>query len=132
MSNLLRVKCTCGEVCNIAVGDVCPRCNQPINIPQDALITIYRKGSPVGVAVGFGIYLNGEPVGLIGNTETVKIPVSYGSYNLHIASGMNRRCNDLVLNLTPENRFAYVKVSMKMGFWSNSFVLEECTAQDMP
>lgn len=132
MSNLLRVKCSCGHVSNVAPGEICPKCKQPINIPTDALLTIYRKGSPIGVASGFGIYINGEPMGHIGNKETVKIPLNYGSYNLHIASGMNRRCNDLVFNFTPENRFGYAKIWMKMGFWTNSFVIEPATAAEMP
>ncbi|MDO4748337.1 MAG: hypothetical protein Q4A12_04070 [Eubacteriales bacterium] len=131
MANL-RVKCSCGEVVNGVPGSICPRCKQPLVFPEDAAIYLYRKGSPLGIAGGFGIYINGEPYGHIGNKETLCFPLKYGSYNLHIATGMNRRCNDLVFNLSPEHRIAYTKVWMKPGFWSNSFVLEVCSQQDMP
>ena len=132
MANLLRVKCNCGHVSNAAPGSVCSKCKQPLDFPPDALLTIYRKGSPLGIAGGFGLYINGEPYGYIGNRETVKIPLKYGTYKLHVAAGMNRNCNDMVYNFTPENRFAYVKVWMKPGFWTNDFVLEPATKDEMP
>lgn len=132
MSNELRVKCACGHAANILPGSNCPKCKQPLAIPEDGLISIYRKGSPLGIAGGFGLYLNGEPIGYIGNRETVKIPVAYGSYTLHVAAGMNRRCTDLTITVTPENRFAYAKVWMKPGFWTNSFVIEPAAPDEMP
>ena len=100
MSNLFRVKCSCGKVLNAAVGNVCPKCKQPLKFSPDGMISIYRKGSPLGIAGGFGLYLNGEPYGHIGNRETVKIPVAFGTYTLHVAAGMNRRCTDLIINVT--------------------------------
>ena len=103
MNKLLRVKCSCGNVMNAYAGQVCNNCRQPINIPQGGMIYLYRMGSPIGIASGFGIYINGEPFGYIGNKETLRIPVAFGSYNLHVASGMNRRCNDFVINITPEH-----------------------------
>ena len=132
MAKMLRVKCSCGHVLDAAPGNVCPKCRKPLEFPEDGLITIYRKGSPYGIAGGFGIYINGEPMGHIGNKQTVFIPVKYGSYNIHVAVGMSRRCTDLVAELTPENRRAYAKVWIKPGFWSNSFVLEPATAEEMP
>ena len=127
-----RIKCNCGLVQDAAAGAVCPQCKQPINFPQGGMIYLYRKGSPMGVAGGFGIYINGTPLGLIGNKQTVAIPVGFGTYNLHIAAGMNRKCKDLTCTLTPENRFANAKVWMKPGFWSNSFVIEPAAAEEMP
>lgn len=132
MAKVYRFKCTCGEVSNVYPGGTCPKCKQPINLPGDGIIYLYRKGSPLGVAGGFGLYINGEPYGFIGNRETVRIPLPYGTYNLHVASGMNRRCNDMVINLTPENRQAFMKVWMKPGFWTNSFVLEPSVPDEMP
>ena len=128
----LRVKCSCGEVTNATPGGTCPKCNKPLEIPEDAVIRLYRMGSPLGVAGGFGIYLNGEPMGHIGNKETVMLPVKYGTYTLHVAAGMNRKCQDLTCTLTLENRFANAKVWMKPGFWSNSFVIEPAAPEDMP
>ena len=128
----LRVKCSCGEVTNTQPGGICPKCKKPLDIPGDAVIRLYRMGSPLGIAGGFGIYLNGEPMGHIGNKETVMLPVKYGTYTLHVAAGMNRKCQDLTCTLTPENRFANAKVWMKPGFWSNSFVIEPAAPEEMP
>ena len=128
----LRVKCSCGEVMNAQPGGICSKCKKPLDIPGDAVIRLYRMGSPLGVAGGFGIYLNGEPMGHIGNKETVMLPVQYGTYTLHVAAGMNRKCQDLTCTLTPENRFANAKVWMKPGFWSNSFVIEPAAPEEMP
>ena len=132
MAKMLRVKCACGHVSNIVPGAVCPKCKQPVAISGDAVITLYRKGSPLGIAGGFGVYIDGEPYGHIGNKETIHIPLPYGTHNLHIATGMNRRCNDMQFTFTPENRRAFVKVWMKPGFWTNSFVLEPATPDEMP
>ncbi len=132
MAKLLRVKCSCGNVANVAPGNVCAKCRQPVQIPADAMISLYRMGSPLGVAGGFGIYIDGQPMGHIGNKETVHIPLPYGTHNIHVAVGMSRRCTDLVVNLTPENRIAYAKVRIKPGFWANSFIIEPSTAAEMP
>ena len=132
MAKALRVKCTCGNVLHAHPGKSCSKCGKPLVFPADAMISLYRKGSPLGIAGGFGIYINGEPMGYVGNRETVNIPLPYGTYTLHVAVGMNRRCTDYTVNLTPENRIAYCKVWMRPGFWSNTFVLEPATAEEMP
>ncbi len=132
MAKVFRVKCGCGNVMNVAPGNVCPKCRQVVQIPPDGMITLYRMGSPLGVAGGFGIYIDNQPMGHIGNKETLHIPLPYGTHNLHVAVGMNRRCTDLVFNLTPENRVAYAKVYMKPGFWTNSFVIAPADPSEMP
>ena len=132
MAIKLRVKCSCGNVMNTEPGGYCTKCHRPLDIPGDAMISLYRKGSPFGIAGGFGIYINGEPFGYIGNRETVHIPLKYGNYNLHIAVGMNRGCNDMQFFLNPQNRAGYAKVWMRPGFWTNSFVLEPSTAEEIP
>lgn len=129
---MYRVKCSCGHVLDAAEGSLCPKCRKPIEIPQGGMIHLYRKGSPLGIAGGFGIYINNTPLGHIGNKQTVNIPVSYGTYTIHVAVGMNRKCTDLVVNITPENPIAYAKVYMKPGFWTNSFVIEPSTKEKMP
>ena len=128
----LRVKCACGEVANAVPGNLCPKCRRPFEFPGDGLITLYRMGNFLGVAGGFGIYLNNEPMGYIGNRELIRIPVKYGTYNMHIAVGMNRKCTDLVMEITPHNRFAFAKVHMLPGFWSNHFVIETARPDEMP
>ncbi len=132
MSYLYRVKCSCGNVLNAAPGNVCPKCKNLLYFHPDGLLSLYRKGSPLGIAGGFGIYIDGEPMGYIGNRETVHIPLPYGTHNLHVAVGMSRKCQDLIFTLTPDNRNAYAKVWMKPGFWANSFVIEPADVSEMP
>lgn len=124
MTSKLRIKCPhCGNVANIAPGAPCPKCGQPLMLPPSC-IYLYRQGSFYGIAGGFGIYINGEPYGSIGNKELLCIPLPYGTYNLHCAVGMSRKCRDLVVNLSPQMPQAYTKVYIKPGFWANSFVIE--------
>lgn len=128
----LRVRCSCGHVLDANYGNVCPRCRQPLAIPNGGLIQIYRKGSPLGIAGGFGIYIDGVPMGHIGNRQTVNIPVEFGQHNIHVAVGMSRRCTDLVVKVTPNHPMAYAKVYMRPGVWTNSFVIEPAAAEEMP
>lgn len=133
MPSKFRLCCpNCKKVFDAPRDATCPKCKAPVSVPDEGMIQIYRKGSPLGVAVGFGVYLNGQPSGKIANKESVCIPLPYGRYTVHIASGMNRRCNDPVVELTPDNPVVYLKVYMKPGFWTNSFVLEPSTADQMP
>lgn len=122
----VRIKCpNCQNVANLHEGEFfCNKCGAPSVVTNGGSIYLYRQGSPIGIAGGFGIYINGEPYGHIGNTELLRIPLPFGTYNLHVAAGLNRKCNDMTIILSPQCNVAYVKVSMKMGFWTNSFVLE--------
>ena len=126
MAAKIRIKCpVCKDASNVYPNaTVCPECKKEIAIPTDGCIYIYRQGSPLGIAGGFGIYINGEPYGYIGNKELLCLPLNYGTYNIHCAAGMNRRCRDMQVTLTPENNIAYTKVHMNPGFWSNTFVIE--------
>lgn len=132
MAKQMRVKCNCGHVLNAMPGNVCPKCHQPLAFPTEGMIHLYRKGSPYGIAGGFGIYLNGEAMGYIGNKETVNIPVNYGTYTLHVAVGMSRKCRDLVVEITSDNTVGYAKVYIKPGFWANQFVIEPSVREEMP
>lgn len=105
-------------------SSVCPECKKKIEVSSDACIYLYRQGSPYGIAGGFGIYLNGEPYGYIGNKELLRFPLPYGTYTLHCAVGMSRKCKDMEITLTPDNKEVYAKVYIKPGFWANSFVIE--------
>lgn len=122
----IRIKCPyCGEVTNsCAVNAPCPKCHQPLNVQEQGSIYVYRQGSPYGIAGGFGLYINGVPFGHIGNRELLRIPVPYGTYTIHSAVGMSRKCRDLTVAITPECPVAYTKVYIKPGFWTNSFVVE--------
>lgn len=126
MQAKFRIKCPCcGEVNNFqGTSGICPKCQNQINASNEAFVYIYRQGSPLGVADKFGIYINGMPSGFIGNKETLCFPLPYGTYTFHAARGLSRRCNDITITLTPENRTVYYKVYIRMGFWTNSFVFE--------
>ena len=126
MSATLRVICPhCAKPVNLSQSEtLCPKCHQPIPLNPEACFYLYRQGSPYGIAGGFGIYINGTPTGHIGNRELLCFPVPYGTYNIHCAVGLSKKCRDMQVTLTPENRVAFTKVYMKPGFWTNSFVIE--------
>ncbi len=126
MAAKIRIKCPhCNEVNNVpASATQCPECHQPVQTVNQGYLYLYRQGSPYGVAGGFGIYLNGVPFGHIGNKELLCFPLPYGTYNIHCAAGMSRKCEDLQVTLSPESNVAYTKVHIRPGFWANSFVVE--------
>ena len=126
MEAKIRVKCPhCGEVVNIrSEQDACPKCRAQMEIPNEGSIYIYRQGSVYGVAGGFGLFINGDAHGYIGNKELLRFPVKYGTYTLHSAVGMSRKCRDLEVTVSPEKPEVYTKVYIKPGFWANSFVIE--------
>ena len=133
MSTFFRIKCpACGNVCNVPENGSCTKCNVPVQTSGEGMIQLYRMGSPIGVAVGYGIYINGIPYGHIGNKETFRIPLSYGTYTLHFTCGMTRKCEDLTVVLSPENPYAYVKAHIKPGFWTNKLIAENSTPEAMP
>ncbi|MGN1451528.1 MAG: hypothetical protein ACI4XQ_05490 [Eubacteriales bacterium] len=130
---MYRVKCkNCGTVMDVAGDSVCLKCRTPLASKSDGMIQVYRMGSPIGVAAGFGIYINGAPYGHIGNKQSLCIPVSFGSYTLHCTCGVTRRCSDLVINVTPEFPNAYAKIHIRPGFWTNYIVVEPSAPEDMP
>lgn len=126
MNAKFRITCPqCGEVGDFQGPDgICPKCKNAVKASDEACVYLYRQGSPLGVGDKFGIYINGTPTGFIGNKETVCFPLPYGTYTFHAARGMNRKCKDMTITLSPENRTVYIKVYMRMGFWTNSFVFE--------
>jgi len=126
MSAKIRIKCPhCGEVKNVSsVNDICPKCKQPLGLSEEGSIYIYRQGSPYGIAGGFGLFINNQPYGYIGNKELLRLPLKFGTYIIHSAVGMSRKCKDLQVTISPENPVAYTKVYIKPGFWANSFVVE--------
>lgn len=103
MAIMLRLKCpSCGEVMNAAGFCNCTKCGTPIRYNGWGMLQIYRMGSPVGIAAGYGIYLDGQPYGHLANKESIRIPLPMGTHTLHMTCGMTRRCEDLTFTLTPE------------------------------
>lgn len=128
----IRVKCpSCGTVQDIHENAPCSNCQTPLSTVGEGVIQIYRMGSPIGVAVGYGVYLDGEPMGHLANMESIRIPVSAGVHNLHMTCGMTRKCQDLQIMVNP-GQFAYCKARLKPGFWTNTIVIEPSTAEEMP
>ena len=133
MAKTYRMKCPrCGNAINLAASGACPQCGAEISVEQPATITLYRMGNFYGAANGFGIYINEQPYGAIGNKETLTIPLPYGEYKIHVVCGMNRKCNDPVIKLSAEDPNVCLKVHMKMGFIQNSFILERVDPSTMP
>lgn len=128
-----RTKCPkCGEYVESYGNCACLKCGQPISFDGMGFLQIYRMGSPVGIAMGYGIYLNGQPFGHLGNKQSIRIPLAFGTYTLHMTCGTARRCNDLTFTLTPQTPAAYIKAVIKMGFWSNSITLTPSNPAEMP
>ncbi len=134
MSQLLRIKCpSCGNVVDVAsTGSPCAKCGNALNLPEEGMIQIYRMGSPFGVAVGMGIYINENPLGHLANAESIRIPVPYGHYKVHMTHGMNRKCKDVEVDVSPAERIVYIKAHIKMGLISNTVVLEQVSGDTMP
>lgn len=127
-----RIRCPhCGSVVNISNSE-CPQCHGSIIPVGMAYIDLYRMGNFVGSAAGLGIYIDGEPLGYIGNRESLRVCVPFGVHTIHIAAQMARKCNDLTFQFTPEQPLVCIKVSTVVGFWANSFKLEQVPASEMP
>ena len=129
-----RFKCPhCGTVSDIPVGaNLCPSCSKELSVTNEGFVQIYRMGSPLGIAVGYGIYINGVPYGHIANTQSIRIPLPYGTYNFHFTCGMTRKCVDVTAVLTPDAPAAFVKARIVPGFWTNKIVAELARPDEMP
>lgn len=133
MSQLFRIKCpSCGNVVDVPANTTCVKCNNPLVLPEDGVIQLYRMGNPLGMAVGFGIYLNEIPMGHLANADSIRIPVSYGHYKIHMTQGMSRKGVDAEFDITPQEKFVYLKSHIKPGFFTNSIVVERVPADQMP
>ena len=133
MADQFRIKCpSCGHVFDGEPTSSCPKCKLPTAVSAEGGVQIYRMGSPIGIAVGYGIYINEIPYGHLGNQESVRIPLPYGTYTLRFTCGMTRKCQSVTVTLTPENRLAYIKARIKMGFWANKIIAETAKPEEMP
>ncbi len=133
MAITYRIKCPqCGNVTDIHGDQNCAKCGAALQSQNEGMLQLYRMGSPVGVAVGYGIYINGQPMGHLANAQSLFLPLPYGTYTVHFTCGMTRRCQDATVTLSPESPNAYVKAHIKMGFWTNTIFAEPATAEEMP
>ena len=129
-----RLKCPkCGEVQDSQGPQLCKKCGTMIEIPTDGCLQLYRMGSPIGVAAGMGIYLNGEPYGHIANKQSIRIPLNAGSYKIHVTITTLRKCNDPIFEIEPgSHKLHCYKAHIKPGFWTNSLVVEQAQYSEMP
>ncbi len=133
MSNMYRFRCNCGQVFNAPEGTAnCSKCGAPLMTANCGVVQLYRMGSPIGVAAGMGVYIDNVPYGHIGNTESTRIVLPFGTHTLHMTLGMTRKCKDLQFTITPEQNYFYAKAHIKPGFWSNTVVIEAAKPEEMP
>lgn len=131
--SLFRLKCgACGHVVNAEAGSACPKCAKALASGTESYVQIYRMGSPFGMAIGYGVYINEEPYGHLANKESIRVPLPFGKYTFRFTCGMTRNCDSLTVELTPENPVVYMKARMQPGFWTNKIVCETATADSMP
>lgn len=127
----IRYRCeACKNVADVQVDTGCPKCGAPA-LPG-GYIKMYRMGSMYGVAMPFGIYIDNEPCGYIGNKQTCWIRVPFGTHRVHIAAAANRRCEDVMVTIAPDHPLEAVKVYMKPGFWTNSFKVIGANPAEVP
>lgn len=127
----IRFKCpACQTVADVTNDAGCSKCGAP-NVPG-GYIKMYRMGSAYGVAMPFGIYIDNEPCGYIGNKQTCWIRVPYGTHRVHIAAAANRKCDDVMITILPEHPLEAIKVYMKPGFWTNSFHVISANPSEVP
>ena len=130
----LRIKCPhCETVADLPENvNACPKCKNELSPANEGCIRLYRMGSPIGIAVGYGIYINGVPYGHIANKQSLRIPLPYGTYNFHFTCGMTRKCIDVAVTLSPESPVACIKARIVPGFWTNKIVAELADPTTMP
>lgn len=133
MSAIFRFKCpSCGEVCDSPANSRCRKCGKPLPALDGGYVQIYRMGSPIGIAVGYGVYINGQPYGHIANKQSVRIALPFGTYTFHFTCGMTRKCDDITITLAPGSGVKYIKAHIVPGFWTNKIVPELAEANEMP
>ena len=137
MSNLLRVKCPfCGKVQDIPYNCQCRKCGKGIILPEDGVIQVYRMGNLMGMALRMRMYLNEIHLGYLGNMESIRIPVPYGHYTFRMKNPEKgiRRCYTVGVefDITPNNRFVYLKAHSIPGAINSTVVVEQVPADQMP
>ena len=125
----VRHRCVNGHVTDGPENQTaCPTCGAPH--PVGGIIQIYRMGNFSGMAVGMGVYLNGQPYGHLGNKQSIRISVPYGQYLLHMTHTTTRACNDPVFNITPQTPYVCCKAHFaKAGF---QIAIDPAAPETMP
>ena len=127
----IRYKCPQGHVFN---GDentkVCQECGQPLATEGCGALQLYRMGNMMGMAVGMGLYIDGEPFGHLANKESIRLVLPFGTHTVHMTHTSTRNCNDPQFTITPEAPIAFMKAHFgAMGF---KIVVEPAKPEEMP
>ena len=126
----MRYRCPAGHVFNADENaQLCTECGQPLQLGNCGAIHLYRMGNPSGAMYGMGIYVDGVPYGHIACTESVRVVVPFGQHKIHMTLATNRRCNDPVVNITPQAPVVYCKA--RMSFWGK-LIVEEADPSTFP
>jgi hypothetical protein len=109
-----------------------------ISLPEDGVIWIYRMASCGGkYGRSMEIYLNGIRLGCLKYDDFIRVPVSYGHYNVMLKF-LNYKISKykgvgLEFDITPDNRIVYLKAARVIpGYRTNTTILEPATAEEMP
>ena len=107
---------------------VCPQCGAPLQ--KGGYIQVYRMGNFAGAAVGMGVYVDDLPYGHLGNKQSIRISVPFGTHKLHMTHTTTRACNDPVYTLSPQYPYVFCKAHFaKAGFKIN---IDTVTPDTMP
>lgn len=133
---VIRIKCpACGRLLereNTLLA-VCPNCKADLKTEQLGTLQLYRMGNPVGCAVSYGIYIDGEPFGYIANKSSVRLYLPHGAHTLHLrVKGQPTKTVPVEFALRPEAPDSFWKVRIKVGMWKNSLLLEPSEPSAMP
>ena len=141
MPTPLRFKCPhCGMVQDVAGNGPCWKCHVMVCLPEDGVIQILRT---LRTNLSMEIYINGIELGLLGrraghfsSLDTVRIPVSYGHYHVLVKyldyPARKYKGVGLEVDVTPQNRFVYLKAARIIPGYSPTVVLDPATAEEMP
>lgn len=140
MSTLLRFKCPqCGIVQDVEGNGPCWKCHVMISLPEDGVIQIHRM---IHTNMSMEIFINGISLGLLGrrarnfrSEDTVRIPVLYGHYNVLVKyldyPARKYKGIGLEFDVTPQNRFVYLKAARIIPGFTPTVVLEPVTPEEM-
>lgn len=141
MPTPLRFKCPqCGMVQDVAGNGPCWKCHVMVHLPEDGVIQILRT---LRTKLSMEIYINGIELGLLGRRaghyssfDTVRIPVPYGHYHVLVKYldyvARKYKGIGLEVDVTPQNRFVYLKAERIVPGYSPTVVLDPATAEEMP
>ena len=111
-----------------------------IHLPEDGVIQIYRT---VHSNMSMEIFINGIRLGCLGRRpgnyrceDTIRIPVPFGHYHVlakYLDYPMSKyKGIGLEFDITPQNRFVYLKASRVIPGYTATVVLEQALAEEMP